>query len=178
MHKAVINEDVAAVVFLMSVRAEINSKVQNPSLNTPLHLAVKKGTEIVVRHLVWLCDNLYMLCVSVCLSACLSMSLRVHESNYVLFICKSWFLCLPKLVSKWDAQYLLKPTIRSHKCQYKYKTQGRQWGSSDDVTIYIRTPSESVTQWPTMLCASLHLSSPENHNSGWLINIKHIYHHK
>ena len=52
MHKAVINEDVEAVVFLMSVRADINSKVQNPSLNTPLHLSVKKGTEIVVRHLV------------------------------------------------------------------------------------------------------------------------------
>ena len=59
MHKAVINEDVEAVVFLMSVRADINSKVQNPSLNTPLHLAIKKGTEIVVRHLV---------CLSVCMS--------------------------------------------------------------------------------------------------------------
>ena len=62
MHKAVINEDVEAVVFLMSVRADVNSKVQNPSLNIPLHLAIKKGSEIIVRHLVSVCFN----CVCVC----------------------------------------------------------------------------------------------------------------
>ena len=71
MHKAVINEDVEAVVFLMSVRADINSKVQNPSLNTPLHLAIKKGTEIVVRHLVCVCVWVYVrVCVCVCLCVC------------------------------------------------------------------------------------------------------------
>ena len=66
MHKAVINEDVEAVVFLMSVRADINSKVQNPSLNTPLHLAIKKGTEIVVRHLV----SVHCVCARVCVCVC------------------------------------------------------------------------------------------------------------
>jgi len=61
MHKAVINEDVEAVVFLMSVRADVNSKVQNPSLNIPLHLAIKKGSEIIVRHLV----SIYVHCMHV-----------------------------------------------------------------------------------------------------------------
>ena len=70
MHKAVINEDVEAVVFLMSVRADVNSKVQNPSLNIPLHLAIKKGSEIIVRHLV---SRLSATCVYVffCVYVCI-----------------------------------------------------------------------------------------------------------
>ena len=52
LHLAVINEDVEGLIFLLSVRADVNSKVQSPSLNTPLHYAVKSGNEILVRHLV------------------------------------------------------------------------------------------------------------------------------
>lgn len=52
LHLAVINGDVEGLIFLLSVRADVNSKVQNPSLNTPLHYAVKSGNEILVRHLV------------------------------------------------------------------------------------------------------------------------------
>ncbi len=52
LHLAVLNQDVEAVIFLLSVRVDINSKVQNPSLNTPLHYAVKAGSEILTRHLV------------------------------------------------------------------------------------------------------------------------------
>ena len=52
LHLAVLNQDVEGVIFLLSVRVDINSKVQNPTLNTPLHYAVKGGYEILVRHLV------------------------------------------------------------------------------------------------------------------------------
>ena len=52
LHLAVINGDVEGLIFLLSVRADVNSKVQSPSLNTPLHYAVKSGNEILVRHLV------------------------------------------------------------------------------------------------------------------------------
>ena len=52
LHLAVINGDVEGLIFLLSVRADVNSKVQSPSLNTPLHYAVKSGSEILVRHLV------------------------------------------------------------------------------------------------------------------------------
>ena len=91
MHKAVINEDVEAVVFLMSVRADINSKVQNPSLNTPLHLAIKKGTEIIVRHLVCLC-----VCVCVCVFVCVFVCVCVFV--YVclcLCVCMCVCMCVP-----------------------------------------------------------------------------------
>ena len=52
LHLAVIHGDVEGLIFLLSVRADVNSKVQSPSLNTPLHYAVKSGNEILVRHLV------------------------------------------------------------------------------------------------------------------------------
>lgn len=51
LHLAVLNEDTEGVIFLLSVRADVNSKVHNPTLNTPLHYAVKGGSEMLVRHL-------------------------------------------------------------------------------------------------------------------------------
>ena len=45
-------EDVESVIFLLSVKAEVNSKIQDGTLLTPLHLAVRAGCEIIVRHLV------------------------------------------------------------------------------------------------------------------------------
>ena len=52
LHLAVSKEDVEGVIFLLSVRVDVNSKAQNPTLATPLHYAVKKGSELLVRHLV------------------------------------------------------------------------------------------------------------------------------
>lgn len=52
LHQSVLAQDVEAVIFLLSVRADVNSKAQNPTLNTTLHFAVKSGSEILVRHLV------------------------------------------------------------------------------------------------------------------------------
>ena len=52
LHLAILKQDVEAVIFLMSVKVDVNSKVKNPTLNTALHYAVKGGSEILVRHLV------------------------------------------------------------------------------------------------------------------------------
>ena len=52
LHLAVLNQDVESVIFLLSVAVDVNSKVQNPTQNTPLHYAIKTGSEILVRHLV------------------------------------------------------------------------------------------------------------------------------
>jgi ankyrin repeat protein len=51
LHLAVLNQDVESVIFLLSVAVDVNSKVQNPTMNTPLHYAVKGGAEIILRHL-------------------------------------------------------------------------------------------------------------------------------
>ena len=52
LHLAILNQDVEAVIFLMSINVNVNSKVQNPTQNTPLHYAIKGGSEILARHLV------------------------------------------------------------------------------------------------------------------------------
>ena len=52
LHLAILKQDVEAVIFLMSVEVDVNSKVKNPTLNTALHYAIKGGSEILVRHLV------------------------------------------------------------------------------------------------------------------------------
>lgn len=52
LHLAVLAEDVESVIFLLSVKAEVNSKIQDATLLTPLHLAIRAGCEIIVRHLV------------------------------------------------------------------------------------------------------------------------------
>ena len=52
LHNAIQEEDVESVMFLLSVHVDVNSKVRNHSVHTPLHLAIKKGSELLVRHLV------------------------------------------------------------------------------------------------------------------------------
>ena len=52
LHLAILKQDVEAVIFLLSVKVDVNSKVKNPTLNTALHYAIKGGSEILVRHLV------------------------------------------------------------------------------------------------------------------------------
>lgn len=49
---AVQNSDIESVLFLISVQANVNSRVQDASKLTPLHLAVQAGSEIIVRNLV------------------------------------------------------------------------------------------------------------------------------
>lgn len=52
LHIAVQNSDIESVLFLISVQANVNSRVQDSSKLTPLHLAVQAGSEIIVRNLV------------------------------------------------------------------------------------------------------------------------------
>lgn len=52
LHVAVQNSDIESVLFLISVQANVNSRVQDAAKLTPLHLAVQTGSEIIVRNLV------------------------------------------------------------------------------------------------------------------------------
>ena len=52
LHSAIQNVDVETVLFLIGVSANVNSRIQDSSHRTPLHLAVNAGSEIIVRHLV------------------------------------------------------------------------------------------------------------------------------
>ncbi|KAI1903736.1 hypothetical protein AGOR_G00030290 [Albula goreensis] len=51
LHIAVHNSDIESVLFLISVQANVNSRVQDAAKLTPLHLAVQAGSEIIVRNL-------------------------------------------------------------------------------------------------------------------------------
>lgn len=57
---AVQNSDIESVLFLISVKANVNSRVQDASKLTPLHLAVQAGSEIIVRNLVCTVMSTYM----------------------------------------------------------------------------------------------------------------------
>uniref|UniRef100_A0A674AQG9 Ankyrin repeat and FYVE domain containing 1 n=1 Tax=Salmo trutta TaxID=8032 RepID=A0A674AQG9_SALTR len=51
LHVAVQNSDIESVLFLISVQANVNSRVQDAAKQTPLHLAVHAGSEMIVRNL-------------------------------------------------------------------------------------------------------------------------------
>ncbi|XP_056449983.1 rabankyrin-5 isoform X1 [Gadus chalcogrammus] len=51
LHVAVQSSDIESVLFLISVQANVNSRVQDSAKQTPLHLAVQAGSEIIVRNL-------------------------------------------------------------------------------------------------------------------------------
>ncbi|XP_054749515.2 rabankyrin-5-like [Lytechinus pictus] len=51
LHVAVEKSDIESVLFLISVRANVTSRIQDSSQLTPLHLAVQAGSEIIVRNL-------------------------------------------------------------------------------------------------------------------------------
>lgn len=52
LHTAITNGDIESVLFLISVHANVNSRVQDAHQHTPLHLAVLALSEIIVRNLV------------------------------------------------------------------------------------------------------------------------------
>lgn len=51
LHIAVQKSDIESVLFLISVKANVNSRVHDNTKYTPLHLAVQAGSEIIVRNL-------------------------------------------------------------------------------------------------------------------------------
>ncbi|XP_021369516.1 rabankyrin-5-like isoform X1 [Mizuhopecten yessoensis] len=51
LHTAIQKSDIESVLFLISVHANVNSRVQDSQQLTPLHLAVTAGSEIIVRNL-------------------------------------------------------------------------------------------------------------------------------
>ncbi|XP_033101064.1 rabankyrin-5-like isoform X2 [Anneissia japonica] len=51
LHVAVQQSDIESVLFLISIRANVNSRVQDHSAYSPLQLAVLAGSEIIVRNL-------------------------------------------------------------------------------------------------------------------------------
>lgn len=73
---AVQNSDIESVLFLISVQANVNSRVQDASKLTPLHLAVQAGSEIIVRNLVSAAISAWDLRAGSC---------RVQELSLVLF---------------------------------------------------------------------------------------------
>ena len=52
LHLAIQQSDIESVLFLISVHVNVNSKVQDPTQYSPLHLAVISGSEMIVRNLV------------------------------------------------------------------------------------------------------------------------------
>lgn len=69
LHVAVQNSDIESVLFLISVQANVNSRVQDASKLTPLHLAVQAGTEIIVRNLVCAAEEELLLYTMPCWGA-------------------------------------------------------------------------------------------------------------
>ncbi|KAL3858016.1 hypothetical protein ACJMK2_012632 [Sinanodonta woodiana] len=51
LHNAILKSDIESVLFLISVKANVNSKVHDSKKLTPLHLAVQVGSEMIVRNL-------------------------------------------------------------------------------------------------------------------------------
>lgn len=64
LHVAVQNSDIESVLFLISVQANVNSRVQDAAKLTPLHLAVQAGSEIIVRNLVRVGDSILNIAVT------------------------------------------------------------------------------------------------------------------
>ncbi|XP_067934786.1 rabankyrin-5-like [Watersipora subatra] len=51
LHVAIVKSDIESVLFLISVHANVNSRMRDSGQLAPLHLAVKAGSEIIVRNL-------------------------------------------------------------------------------------------------------------------------------
>lgn len=89
LHVAVQNSDIESVLFLISVQANVNSRVQDAAKLTPLHLAVQAGSEIIVRNLVDFCCS-----PAFTIPASLSVTARVVQ--LILFLSVSSCLLEPK----------------------------------------------------------------------------------
>ncbi|XP_020711715.2 rabankyrin-5 isoform X2 [Athalia rosae] len=52
LHKAIQQNDLESVLFLLSIQVDVNSRVQDVTQTPPLHLAAESGNEMLVRSLV------------------------------------------------------------------------------------------------------------------------------
>ena len=52
LHNAVQTSDIETVLLLLSVKVNVNSRVQDSQSKTALHIAVETGSEMIVRNLV------------------------------------------------------------------------------------------------------------------------------
>ncbi|XKL64859.1 hypothetical protein PGB90_004945 [Kerria lacca] len=52
LHMAIQKNDIESILFLLSIRVDVNSRVQDFHQTTPLHLAAKTGNEMLVRSLI------------------------------------------------------------------------------------------------------------------------------
>jgi ankyrin repeat protein len=52
LHIAIKKGDIESALFLLTVRVDVNSRVQDPMLTPPLHLAARYGNETLVRSLI------------------------------------------------------------------------------------------------------------------------------
>ncbi|CAK9295990.1 unnamed protein product [Gordionus sp. m RMFG-2023] len=52
LHNSIKNKDIENVLFLIGIRANVNSRVQDFLQNTPLHLATSESSEIIIRNLI------------------------------------------------------------------------------------------------------------------------------
>jgi len=73
LHIAVQKADLEAVLFLLSVCVNVNSRVHDSAQMTPLHLAVVSGNEMIVRNLV-------------CMSTVQSPSCKLCINSYLCFM--------------------------------------------------------------------------------------------
>lgn len=58
LHLAILKNDIESVLFLLSVRVNVHSRVQDSSKFTPLHLAVQVGSEMILRNLLLAGSNI------------------------------------------------------------------------------------------------------------------------
>lgn len=52
LHTALKKGDIESTLFLLTVNVDVNSRVQDPMLTPPIHLAAQYGNETLVRSLI------------------------------------------------------------------------------------------------------------------------------
>lgn len=57
LHVAIQKSDIESVLFLISIHASVNTRIQDSHQLAPLHLAVIAGSEMIVRNLVCITVN-------------------------------------------------------------------------------------------------------------------------
>lgn len=75
------DNDVDSVLFLVGIEVDVNSRIQDGTHRTSLHLAVPTGNEIIVRHLV---RNLYLLLYMKAMFVIIRFEIKSNYHNFVI----------------------------------------------------------------------------------------------